>query len=376
MEKAELKKSISKIRKLITQRDYGLINSGIELARSLNNPTIYEELLKDCSIEGNGSLVGNKIFSGSDPALVYLYYALLNLIAYAPEGSNLDKSLKHSNITIIDLMLGAYMSYKSFNWTELPSGISCFKKLKRFHMYGCESLMNLDFLSENTNLESLSLHSCYALQNLDGLTKTTNLDYLVLNSCHSLNNLDGLINLTNLKTLKIRNSRNIQNTDCMRNLNSLTNLHLEGCENIQMFNKERKNVMKFNGLSNLSDITSLNIISCPIKNVDFLANLTNLRELDLNNCRTLMNVDGLANLTKITSLDLTYCQSLENVDGLANLTNLTKLYLGYCDALKNLDSLANLSNLTELRLTGCSSLESFDGITDLPNFNRIMIKLL
>ena len=43
MEKAELKKNISKIKKLLTQRDIGLIDSGIEILRALDQKDIYEK---------------------------------------------------------------------------------------------------------------------------------------------------------------------------------------------------------------------------------------------------------------------------------------------------------------------------------------------
>ena len=46
---AELRQYVSKIRKLLTQRDYSVIDSGIELVRSLNEAAVFEELLKGCT---------------------------------------------------------------------------------------------------------------------------------------------------------------------------------------------------------------------------------------------------------------------------------------------------------------------------------------
>jgi len=42
MTKAELKKNITKIKKLLKQRDYGNIDTGIELARGLDEPAVFE----------------------------------------------------------------------------------------------------------------------------------------------------------------------------------------------------------------------------------------------------------------------------------------------------------------------------------------------
>mgnify|MGYP001257545999 CR=1 FL=1 len=154
-DKVELKRNIANIKKFLQREDCGMIDSGIELARSLDQESIFEEFLKDCKIY-EGSLVRNKIFSGEASAQPYLDYALLNLIAYAPEKTNLNKSLKRSNIKSLNF-------YESIEWTELPSYISSF-----------------------TSLTSLDLHNCNALQNVDGLANLTKLTNLDLSKCKSL----------------------------------------------------------------------------------------------------------------------------------------------------------------------------------------------
>ena len=103
MEKAELKKSISKIKKFIKQRDFDLIDAGIELIRSLDIPTVFEELLKDCYISKDGKLIRNKLFSGSKPAQPFLDHALLNLIGYEFNENKLG--LGYSGVKEINLNL-------------------------------------------------------------------------------------------------------------------------------------------------------------------------------------------------------------------------------------------------------------------------------
>ena len=49
-----------------------------------------------------------------------------------------------------------------------------------------------------------------------------------------------------------------------------------------------------------------------------------------------------------TDLHLTACLSLKNLDGLANCTNLTQLALSGYGFLQNVDVLAKLTNLTDL----------------------------
>ena len=57
MTKTELKENITKIKKLLKKRDYGNIDTGIELARGLNEPAVFEKLLGGCGIDEEGKLV-------------------------------------------------------------------------------------------------------------------------------------------------------------------------------------------------------------------------------------------------------------------------------------------------------------------------------
>jgi len=281
----DLKSNLAKIKKLILKRDYDTINQGIELLRALDDPAVFESLLAGCSINENGKLMGNRIFTGTGPAQPYLDYALVNLIGYAPKDTKVDKSLKHTKVKTLD--------FQEYPWLELPSGLANLPNLTNLNMYYCNSLQNVDGLANLTNLTSLGLSSCSSLQNVDGLANLPNLTTLDLRSCFSLQNVDGLANCTNL-----------------------TSLSLHYCKSLQ--------------------------------NVDGLANLTNITSLDLQGCDSLQNVDGLANLTKLTSLDFSWCYSLQNVDGLANCTNLTSLYLSYCHKVQPKPSKDNMTTREEV----------------------------
>ena len=99
----EVKKKLSKLKKFIKERDFDSINQGIELCRSLADPMIFESLLDGCSISIDGELVRNKLFKGSGPAQPFLDYALLEVIKYASDNSNIHKSLKKENIVKLKL---------------------------------------------------------------------------------------------------------------------------------------------------------------------------------------------------------------------------------------------------------------------------------
>ncbi len=100
------------IQKSLQQRDYAAIDTGIELARALDEPAVFETLLEGCAIDENRRLIRNKFFTGTSPAKPCLDYALWNLIGYAPENSKIHNSLKRDKITSIHL--------GSSTFTEIP----------------------------------------------------------------------------------------------------------------------------------------------------------------------------------------------------------------------------------------------------------------
>ena len=114
MSNLALDKKIEDIKKLVTTPDYDMIDKGIRLARELNEPAVFEALLKDCRYDSNHTInvknsqlsadleqpiIGNKMFpwireSGTKNTNQYLEYALLNLIGYAHRNSQIDESIK------------------------------------------------------------------------------------------------------------------------------------------------------------------------------------------------------------------------------------------------------------------------------------------
>jgi Leucine-rich repeat (LRR) protein len=147
MTKTELKQNITKIKKFLKQRDYGNIDTGIELARALDEPAVFEALLGGWYIY-EGELLFFPNYTGeslikrwSDESWWYFAYALVNLIGYAPKNTKVDKSLEHANIKTLSLTYS--------------------------------SLQNVDGLTNLTTLTSLDLYYCDSLQNVDGLANCT-----------------------------------------------------------------------------------------------------------------------------------------------------------------------------------------------------------
>ena len=280
MTKTELKKTVVKIKKFLKQRDYGNIDTGIELARALDEPAVFETLLEGCSIDKEGKLVRNKIFTGTGPAQPYLDYALLNLIVFAPENTELDESLKRSNIKSLSFSEVPWQNKKS-RISEVPSSLANFTALKTLNLEHCVLLKNLDNLSTFTGLTSINLSYCTQLKNLDGLSNCT----------------------------------------------KLTNLDLSGGDGSDD-DYLPMSIINIDGLLACKDLSTLDLSYChSLKNLDGIVNCTKLTELDMEECISIENIDGLEKCTELTHLSLRFCESLKNLNGLVNCTKLEKLDL-------------------------------------------------
>ena len=89
MTKTELKQNITKIKKFLKQRDYDAIDTGIELARGLDEPAIFEALLGGWSINEEGKFVLEEEYKGetlnkkwSDNSLTYFTFSDTTVYAY------------------------------------------------------------------------------------------------------------------------------------------------------------------------------------------------------------------------------------------------------------------------------------------------------
>jgi len=370
------KRALINLKKLLATRDFKRIDQGLELLRSLGNADIHSYFLDGVTYtpQGEGSLIPNSMFRGTGPAQPYLNYALLGVIAYAPEACEPAANLKKS-ITRLGMVLGSTGPLAEFNNLESLdltgseelenlNGLSPLKQLKQIKVRGCRSLQNVDGLANSTKFKNLDLGECDALQNLDGLAGCTALTSLDLSGCNSLQNMDGLINCTKLTKLNLdlHWSNTLQNVNGLANCTKLAKLDLSNCQALQ----------NVDGLEGCTNLTSLNLTSCAsLQDVDGLANLKKLTELDLSACDSLQNVDGLANFTGLIQLDLSHCESLQNLDGLANSTKFKNLDLRVCGALQNLDGLAGCTILTSLDLSDCISLQNVNGLANCTKLAKL-----
>ena len=154
MNKTELKKTVTKIKKLLGRSDH--VSVGVELARGLGEPAVFEALLGGWSINEEGSLTLEEGYADenltkkwSDKSLPYFEYALWSLIGYAPEGAKVHPSLVRSNITKLVLRGGGDL--------QAVDALANYTQLTSLDLSGCRRLGNVDGLANCTQLTDLNL---------------------------------------------------------------------------------------------------------------------------------------------------------------------------------------------------------------------------
>ena len=338
---AEDKKTISKIKKFLVSRDLDKIDLGIELLISLNNDELFESLLHDCKItyseknDGKNELVRNKIFKGSGPAQPYLDYALINVIANAPENVKKDETLMLKNITSFDTsMLVFPKSYFSLSFPR-------FIPIEKFH-----SLSNLKINLSDFRLEEINLSEVFKNENITSL-EISNVEGSLkwLNNFPQLKNLDLNLSLSNYPL-------EIEYHDSFYSLENLEYLKLVSVNN--------ENLSFLNNCKNLKEL-NLHIKSDfygdtkNLKNLDFLENLINLEKLSISGLHSKINVDGLMKCKNIKQLSIDVYSEGFNFKSIEGCKSLEYLNLG--DDISNIDLKGEILEIGKVKVN--SNLSKF-----------------
>jgi Leucine-rich repeat (LRR) protein len=130
MSSSEIEENVNKIKELLKSEDFGVVNTGLELARSLDEEAVYEKLLEGCGADKEGKLVNEKK-EISD----YLVCSLASISNGQKAKEILD------NVTNLDL--------SSENSITNVEGLANLTNLTRLYLSDCTSLTNADVLAAN-----------------------------------------------------------------------------------------------------------------------------------------------------------------------------------------------------------------------------------
>ncbi|KAF3507335.1 hypothetical protein F2Q69_00009318 [Brassica cretica] len=185
-------------------------------------------------------------------------------------------------------------------------------------------------------------------------------------SCSNLEKLwEGNKTIRNLKWMDLSHSINLKELPNLSTATNLRELDLDNCSSL---------VELPSSIGNLTNLKRLNLKLCSslMELPSSIGNMTNLENLDLSGCLNLVglpfSIGNMTNLKKLfLSVALPYsmtakylygCSSLlELPSSIGNMTNLENLDLKGCSSLVELPySIGNMTNLENLDLKGCSSL--------------------
>ncbi|CAL9242285.1 unnamed protein product [Arabidopsis halleri] len=164
---------------------------------------------------------------------------------------------------------------------------------------------------------------------------------------------EGIKPLPNLKWMDLSSSLLLKELPDLSTATNLQELDLSGCSSLMKLPY---------AIGYTKNLRTLNLRNCSsLKNLPlFIENATNLEFLDLGGCSSLVELpSSIGNLINLKELDLSSLSCLVELPfSIGNATNLEKLYLDQCSNLVKLPfSIGNLQKLQTLNLRGCSKLE-------------------
>ncbi len=202
-----------------------------------------------------------------------------------------------SSLKTLKILNQCKPKYYNLNKIILPKSITMFE----LH-YACYiNNGNLKMIKNVTNLTSLDLFECNNIISLFYLSKLTQLIHLNLTRSgikdHSLK-----IKFPNLTSLDI---------SCCMNLTDNSLKYIQLFSNLRKLNLYCDNYSSCNKLSTLTNLTDLNLNNCKLlRSIPFLKYLIKLKKLNLNNCKFIQSseFDQLTNLTDLIELNVGNCQ--------------------------------------------------------------------
>ncbi|MDP7196961.1 MAG: leucine-rich repeat domain-containing protein [SAR202 cluster bacterium] len=383
------------IKLLLKQQDYDAIDTGIELARALDEPAIFEALLGGWSINDEGKLVLEEGYKGetltkrwADESWSYVSYALWNLISYSPDNVNINETIKRENILKANILIISAPRVTDGNFVSYLNLLSKFKQLKSLIIDGDYRIVPEE-IENLTQIKSLILKSEYlynvGVDDINDLpfSNLLNLEELEVSSIRSSGNMKKLISISKLLNLKklilsklqipeIPNQFaeliNIKELDLSNNsLEDEDRITTWGGPNNDKYTIHHKDSIK--SLAKLINLEKLNLKSNNLTKVKWVGNLKNLEYLNLESNELTEIPSEIGKLKKLKVLKIAFNKINSISVELGRLEKLEELDISMNNELTSLpDEIVNLEQLKILNLKA-------NKLTDLPSNLNLLKKL-
>jgi hypothetical protein len=227
-------------------------------------------------------------------------------------------------------------------------------------------LSNLDGLRSLISVGgNLTILDNYLLTDLDGLAALTTLvGTLWIQYNISLDRFCGLFNLLNEGWT---GPYEVYNNKLSPTIAEILNGGPCFCDEDPIFLTSQTEVDAFSACSNIP--FKLNISGADITNLDGLAGLTYINDLNIYDNPMLTNLDGLSGLANVDILSISNNPMLADIDGLSSLKNAFGVSIDNNDALTNVDGLVSLTDYwgdpITIVIDGNDNLINLDGLSSL-----------
>lgn len=310
-----------------------------------------------------------------------IYRSKLNLASLSKLPTVEELTLKSCGLTETDIppifaLPGLTHLNLAGNDISSLAGIQNLSRLDTLVISPDDFMLEVDVrpVSSAANLTHLALESCN-LTDLKFLAKMTNLDCLSLN-LNNIEDVEPLSHLTGLTYLDL-------SYNCITDvapLRTLTNLTLALDDNSA---KDKKGntvyLVDISPLAPLANLREFSFVGSPVfPDCSALVGWSKLTKADFRG--TWVGLSNLGTVRAFANLKTLRLGSIgnrisalkaENLQGIASLAQLEELDLSLCPRLSDLSALANLKNLTHLNAAGCrfTDLAPLRDLTQLVNLN-------
>ncbi len=197
---------------------------------------------------------------------------------------------------------------------EIPDNIKSLKSLKSldYSNFTFIKSIDLDFLNDITDLESINFSGCINLRQIISNNNTL-IKIIDFSNCTNLIiNENTFGNLTNLESINLSNCINLTTIDqnTFGNLANLVSIDFSNCTNLTTIDENT-----FVNLTNLESINFSNCTNLTTINQNTFKNLNNLKSINFSNCTGLSSIDMFCftYLPKLETIDFSGCYNLKEM---------------------------------------------------------------
>jgi len=208
--------------------------------------------------------------------------------------------------------------------------------LRIFSVLSDQKLSDLNFLSEYTFLESLSI------------TSGDDHDLSFLSELKRLKELS--ISSEGKNTIDLSNQLNLEDLAIQWRPGKI--LGLEKCQNLKTLCLIDFKETDFSAISRLTRLEKLVVKTASVKAITGIQNFSSLKSLSLGNCHALKSIADITGLKRLKLLEIELCAHIEDYTFISSLINLATLRLTDCKGISSIKFIESLPALNRLSLLG------------------------